>query len=78
MFNVAGNKVYPEEVKRLMKKNSTVVSVELFSDYNDIFGDKIRANITLSDTSPAARESFKVWCRKNLTTYKIPEKVVFF
>ncbi|MBN2037231.1 MAG: AMP-binding protein [Chitinispirillaceae bacterium] len=77
MFNVAGNKVYPEEVKRLMMKNGNVEAVEFSSDYIGITGDKISATVTLRDASPAAADSFVKWCRANLTPFKIPEKIAF-
>ena len=77
MYNVGGNKVYPEHVKRLMMKNENVKTVDLFSTYNELLGDKVRATIMLRDTTPAARESFTKWCRENLTPYKIPEKTAF-
>jgi acyl-CoA synthetase (AMP-forming)/AMP-acid ligase II len=78
MFNVGGNKVYPEEVKRLMMKNSNVKCVEFSSDYIEILGDKIHADISLKDTSIIAKESFFAWCKENLTPFKIPEEIAFF
>jgi long-chain acyl-CoA synthetase len=75
MFNVGGNKVYPEQAKKLMMKNENVESVAFSSEYSEITGDKVYATVALRDTSPGAGDSFIKWCRENLTPYKVPEKI---
>ena len=77
MFNVAGNKAYPEEISRLMSKSGIVKHLELYSTYNELLGEEIHAKVTLSDSSSSAQEGFSKWCKYNLTPYKIPKRIVF-
>lgn len=72
MFNVGGNKVYPEEIKRLMLKNGNVESVELRSEYNALTGDSVKAKISFKTTTPSAIADLHAWCLAMLTKYKIP------
>jgi long-chain acyl-CoA synthetase len=72
MFNVSGNKVYPEEVKRLMMKNKNVEAVELHAEYQPLTGDSIKATISFVENGPNALPEFRAWCAKNITDYKIP------
>ena len=77
MFNIAGNKAYPEETKRLLLKNENVERVELRSSYHDMTGDEIKAEITLKDKSPSSKESFLQWCNANVTKHKVPKTIIF-
>ncbi len=72
MFNVAGNKVYPEEVKRLMMKNGNVETVDFRSDYEALTGDSIKAKVRFKTDSPSAMADLRTWCSTMLTKYKIP------
>lgn len=76
MFNVAGNKVYPEEVKRLMLKNGNVESIELRSEYGDLTGDSVKAKISFKTNTPLAMADLRAWCLTMLTNYKIPAIMV--
>jgi long-chain acyl-CoA synthetase len=77
MFNVAGNKVYPVELRRLLKKHDTIESCELRSEYQEIYGDRIKATIKLKNNSPATVKEFNVWCTEVLTAYKVPREFTF-
>ncbi|MBN2036730.1 MAG: AMP-binding protein [Chitinispirillaceae bacterium] len=77
MFNIAGNKAYPEEIIRLVSNSGLVNHLELYSIYNEIIGDEIHATVALSDSSTSAQENFRKWCKYNLTPYKIPKRIVF-
>jgi long-chain acyl-CoA synthetase len=75
MYNVGGNKVYPEEVIKILKMNPNVETVEFRSEYDELTGDRIRAWIKLSDTSQKAIAGFKEWCFRGLTPHKVPQFV---
>lgn len=77
MFNVAGKKAYPQEVKRLLLKNDNIKEVEIFGEYIEMKGDQIRANITLKNNSAAAQRDFLNWCKSGLTPHKIPHLISF-
>jgi long-chain acyl-CoA synthetase len=73
MFNIAGNKVYPEHVKRLLLKNRNVQGLWLSSVYNEMTGDRMEAKAGLSDASPEAITGFREWCARSLGSHKIPQ-----
>jgi long-chain acyl-CoA synthetase len=76
MFNVAGNKVYPAEVKRLMMKNGNIASIELRSEYNDLTGDSVKATISFKNNAPSALADLRAWCSAMLTKYKTPSSMI--
>jgi long-chain acyl-CoA synthetase len=73
MFNVAGKKVYPAELRRLLMKHDTVQSVELQGDYNPITGDRISAKITFKTPGKGAEAEFTRWVSRAITAGKIPQ-----
>ncbi len=77
MYNVAGNKVYPEEVRRLMLRNGNVAGVELESNYDPLTGDRITAKIRLKDNADGAGQEFSRWCAKAIGPHKIPQTISF-
>ncbi len=77
MFNVAGNKIYPEEVRRLMLHHGNVSGVELWSDYDPLTGDRMKAKIRLKNNSNGAGEEFSRWCAGAIGPHKIPQNISF-
>ncbi len=77
MFNVAGKKVYPEEVRRFMMKNENVENVELWSDYNALTGDRIKARVTLKNNPTESKKEFINWCTRAIGPHKIPHHITF-
>jgi long-chain acyl-CoA synthetase len=75
MLNLGGNKVYPAEVERLMKKHINVLSAELYGEPNEIIGDIVKAKVRLRNNSAETQEEFKAWCYKNFTRYKVPKHI---
>jgi acyl-CoA synthetase (AMP-forming)/AMP-acid ligase II len=72
MLNVAGNKVYPAELERLMHKNDNVRSLEVFGEPDELMGDKVKARVHLQKNTKEDQKSFEVWCSENITRYKVP------
>jgi long-chain acyl-CoA synthetase len=77
MFNVAGKKVYPEEVRRLMMRNENVENAELRSDYDPLTGDRIKARITLKHRTDESKKDFLQWCANSIGHHKIPQNISF-
>jgi long-chain acyl-CoA synthetase len=77
MFNVAGKKVFPAEVERLIRINDNVASVALYAEPDTIQGQKISATVTLKVDTPESREHFKTWCFNSISRYKIPKRIDF-
>lgn len=77
MINVGGINVYPEYVKRLMKKNSNVEDVIIYHEESPIFYNIPCARIYLKNNSESKIEEFKEWCRKNINNSILPVKMEF-
>jgi long-chain acyl-CoA synthetase len=73
MLNVGGNKVYPSELERLMRKNINVRSVEVFGEADEILGDTVQARVQLRESSKEIQNTFQKWCLENITGYKVPK-----
>jgi long-chain acyl-CoA synthetase len=77
MLNVGGNKVYPAELERLMRKNDNVRNVEIYGEPDEIMGDRVKARIQLRDNTKENQRAFEVWCSSNITGYKVPRQIEF-
>ncbi len=73
MLNVAGNNVYPKEVERLLLMNKNVKHVKVFKENSLLQGDIVCAEIELKNPDDKNIKSFKEWCHKKITNYKIPK-----
>jgi long-chain acyl-CoA synthetase len=77
MINVAGNNVYPHKIERLMKKNTNVSTIEIFSEDSIIQGQTVRARINLRNHSLKEQESFKKWCFNKINNVLLPKVWLF-
>jgi long-chain acyl-CoA synthetase len=77
MINYVGKKIYPAEVERLILKNSNVQTIEIYGTNDAFLGQKANAGIRLFDNNIEAQEKFRIWCRHNISEYKIPQKIEF-
>jgi long-chain acyl-CoA synthetase len=77
MFNVGGNKVYPEELRRLLMTSGRIEACEIWSNYNEMSGDRIKAKIKFKNGFKNDAGGFTGWCAGRLTNYKIPNEFLF-
>jgi len=77
MFNVVGRNVYPAEVERYIGKNENVVTCNLFSENSSRLGELIRSKIKLKNNSPESQKKFIMWCRENISSFKVPKTFEF-
>jgi len=77
MINVGGINVYPEYLKRLIKKHSNVIDAIIYSEKSQIFGDIPCAKIFLKKYSQTHINEFKQWCTKNINNSILPIKFDF-
>jgi acyl-CoA synthetase (AMP-forming)/AMP-acid ligase II len=73
MINVAGNKIYPKKLERIIKTHENVLDVNIFSEDSIIQGHIAGATIKLINTSKKAQEEFKLWCSKNINITLLPK-----
>ena len=77
MINVAGNKVYPKKLVRLINKHENVLSATIYSETSILQGSSIGANVRLRDNSRKSQEEIKTWCIHNINNSIIPKSWVF-
>jgi long-chain acyl-CoA synthetase len=77
MLNVAGTKVYPAEVERLMCFHSNVEEAAISGEVQELQGQAVVARIRLRTKGPTAEQAFRLWCSQNVSAHKIPLRIVF-
>lgn len=76
MINVSGNKVFPEEVEAVLNQHPDVKMSRVFGGRHPLLGEVVEAEVVLGDGERDA-EKFIKYCRKVLSTYKIPQRIHF-
>jgi long-subunit acyl-CoA synthetase (AMP-forming) len=77
MLNVGGNKVFPAELERYLRRHDNVVGIEIYGEPDEFLGNVVKAVVRLRNRSHESEESFKEWCSKNITKHKIPRAYDF-
>ncbi|NBC84314.1 MAG: AMP-binding protein [Bacteroidetes bacterium] len=77
MFNVAGNNVYPEKLKRLMSIHKNVNHIDLDVENSFLQGHTVNAVIRLNKSSIDDQQQFKTWCTENINNIILPKKWQF-
>ena len=78
MINVAGNKVFPEEVEAVLNQHPAVKLCLISSYMHSFLGERVQADIVLFDgQKPFDVEELINFCRSRLSPYKIPQKINF-
>lgn len=73
---VSGFNVYPEEVEHVIQQNPKVKEVAVIGVPSEKTGEAIKAFVVRSDHSLKAEELL-VYCRSELTAYKLPHEIKF-
>ncbi len=77
MVNLGGNKVFPAETEKLIKKNNNVMSCDIKGVETNGMGIVVSAKIHLRNNTAESQIALKKWCRNTITSYKIPTEWVF-
>jgi acyl-coenzyme A synthetase/AMP-(fatty) acid ligase len=76
MINVSGNKVFPEEVEGVLETYPGIKLAKVSAIPHRLMGQIIKADIVLSNSvKEIDQEEVLTYCRKRLSTYKIPQKI---
>jgi long-chain acyl-CoA synthetase len=78
VINVAGNKVFPEEVEQVLKLHHAVEDCLVKAHTHSLLGECVMAEIQLRKNTaiPEVEELLK-FCRNKLSNFKVPQKIVF-
>ncbi len=75
MINVSGNKVFPEEVEGVLETIPEIKLARITGTPHPLMGQIIQAELVLHDGKMIDVEEVLTYCRKRLSTYKVPQKV---
>lgn len=75
MINVSGNKVFAEEVEAILETIPEIKLSRISGVPHPLMGQIIQAELVLHDGATIDVEEVLTYCRKRLSTYKIPQKV---
>jgi acyl-CoA synthetase (AMP-forming)/AMP-acid ligase II len=79
MINVAGSKVYPAEVERVIRSVPGVSDVRVFGKRSSIAGELVACEIVpdKDQSQSLLKEAINRYCRASLTTYQQPRIIRF-
>lgn len=78
VINVAGNKVFPEEVERVLNLHPSVILSRVSGFKHELLGESILAELMVTPgAAELSIEEIRNFCRKKLSPYKIPQKIIF-
>lgn len=75
MINVSGNKVFPEEVEGVLETIPEIKLARISGTPHILMGQIIQAELVLHEGKTIDVEEVLTYCRKRLSTYKIPQRV---
>ncbi len=75
MINVSGNKVFPEEVEGVLETIPEIKFARISGTPHALMGQIILAELVLNEGKTIEVEEVLAYCRKRLSTYKIPQRV---
>ncbi len=77
MINVSGNKVFPEEVEQVLNSHSAIVDCKVSGVMHPLMGEIVQAKIILREGVNVEQEEILDFCRKQLSTFKVPQSIQF-
>lgn len=75
MINVSGNKVFPEEVEGILETLPEIKLARITGVPHPLMGQIIQAEVVLNDGNTIDVEEVLTYCRKRLSTYKVPQRI---
>jgi long-chain acyl-CoA synthetase len=79
MISVAGMKFFPQETEAILESHPSVREAYVFPQASDRFGEVPHAQVVLVEgiDKPAACSDLKNYCKRQLSFFKIPERIEF-
>jgi acyl-CoA synthetase (AMP-forming)/AMP-acid ligase II len=79
-INSGGEKIFPEEVEKALKRHPAVFDATVVGTPNERFGSQVTAVVELRPdhvAQPPGLADLQAHCREHLAGYKVPRAVVF-
>jgi len=77
MINVAGVKVYPKKLERMIKVNKNVLDAQVFSEESLLQGQIVGSRVKLKNSSLKEQNAFKNWCNEKINNALLPRVWIF-
>jgi acyl-coenzyme A synthetase/AMP-(fatty) acid ligase len=78
MINVAGHKVFPEEVAAVLDQHPAVLRSKISGKPHPQTGEAVHAEVQLKENgAPVAAEELIAFCRRKLSSQKVPASLEF-
>lgn len=75
VINISGNKVFPEEVEGVLETLPEIKLARITGVPHPLMGQIIQAEVVLNEEKDIDVEEVLTYCRKRLSTYKIPQRI---
>ncbi len=76
VINISGNKVFPEEVEGVLETFPSIKMAKISGTPHPLMGQIVQAELVLNEGCTIDVEEVLTYCRKRLSTYKVPQKVI--
>lgn len=76
MINVSGNKVFAEEVENILEQHPDISRALVSGVPHPLMGQIIQAKVVLNSEVNIDTEEVLTFCRKRLSTFKIPQRII--
>jgi acyl-CoA synthetase (AMP-forming)/AMP-acid ligase II len=77
VIHVAGHKVFPEEVAAVLDSHPAVLRSRVFGRQHPQWGEAVFAEAQLRNGTPVTSDELLTFCRKRLSSQKVPVSVEF-
>jgi acyl-coenzyme A synthetase/AMP-(fatty) acid ligase len=76
VINISGNKVFPEEVEGVLETIPEIKIAKISGIPHPLMGQIVQAEVVLENNSTIDIEAVLTYCRKRLSTFKVPQRVL--
>jgi acyl-CoA synthetase (AMP-forming)/AMP-acid ligase II len=76
MINVAGHKVFPEEVEAVLEADPTVARCRVFGQPHPVWGEVVHAEVVAAVGAQPDPDALRRACQERLSAHKVPQRVV--
>lgn len=76
VINVSGNKVFPEEVEGILEALPEIKQARITGVPHPLMGQIVQAEVILEQGQQIDIEELLTYCRKRLSTFKVPQRVL--
>lgn len=75
VVNIGGEKIFPEYVEKIIKKNTDVEEVIIIGQKHAVLGHSLKAFVKLNSKSKLKKSDILSFCIKNLEKHMVPLKI---